>query len=231
MPAASTDRTDLTLVLDRSGSMESIRGAMEESLAGMLRQQRDEPGSLRVTLHRFDDRFETPFAAVAADDLPPIRIDPRGSTALLDAMAHAIRLTQDRLDHDEHRPAPRVIVVTITDGHENASRETTWDRLNELVARKQELGWQFLFLGANIDAIATASRIGIREDRAMTYAATDRGVRRSSAALGFAMKRLRGAPVMDDVRAFDHDDAGSADDTKPADGSSGQASSKRRHRR
>lgn len=161
--------TDLTIILDRSGSMQAIREAMEESLMSMLRRQAGEPGKLLVSLVRFDDIIETVFTAIDASNVRPIFIEPRNCTALLDAVGLTIDSTGQRLAtlSESDRPGC-VIIVVVTDGLENASRRfTVRDVQDRIRHQTEQYKWQFIFLGANIDAIATAGQLGISSGNAL----------------------------------------------------------------
>lgn len=188
-----TTRTDLTLVLDRSGSMQSIRAAMEESLTAMLARQAAAPGRLVVSLVRFDDVIETAFTAVPAEAVPPIRIEPRGCTALLDALGSTIDATGARLsDLPEAERPGCVIVVVVTDGLENASRRFTRADVQQRIRHQRDAyQWQFVFLGANIDAVETAKDFDIADYDALTIQQDLMGIEDAIESLdrGIAAKR------------------------------------------
>lgn len=186
------DLTDITVLLDRSGSMETIRQDMQGGFDRFVEEQRQLPGECNLTLVQFDDRYERAYSKPLAE-VPPLELVPRGWTALLDALGRAILETGERLAAlpESERPA-KVIFVIITDGQENASRDFTREKVAEMIAHQQEkYGWQFLFLGANQDAIATGTSLGIAAGSSLTYGSHARGVRSSYASLSASVATMR----------------------------------------
>ena len=166
--------THVYVLLDRSGSMSSIADDTVGGFAAFIREQQSVPGRCRLSLAQFDDVYERVYAAaVDIRDVPPLDLQPRGRTALHDAMVRLIGEAGEELAAlpEEQRPGT-VLVAVLTDGHENASREATGPMVKTLVERQQgQWGWQFTYLGANQDAVLTAEGLGIRADDALTYAA------------------------------------------------------------
>lgn len=166
--------TEIVLVLDRSGSMHAIREATIRGVNEFLDGQRAVAGEAFVSLYRFDHEFEAVFEAAPAAATP--RIDessyqPRGSTALLDAIGEAVERTRLRVDCCDDDAS--VVLAIMTDGLENASRRFTARAIRRLLERCERQGWQVLFLGANMDAVAEGERLGISRWRAATFAATE----------------------------------------------------------
>lgn len=165
------DLTHLYFLLDRSGSMQSIKTDTEGGFAAFVEEQRRAPGECRVTLARFDDRYEVVYSGLALADVPPLELQPRGSTALLDSMGRLITdAGQELAALPEDRRPGTVVVAIMTDGHENASRE--WDRpaIKSLVEQQSEhYAWQFLYLGADQDAIEVGASVGVPRDQSLTY--------------------------------------------------------------
>lgn len=185
-----SDLTDITVLLDRSGSMQAVHEATVEGFQTFVEKQRQLGGACRLTLAQFDTHFETVYRNRPIHKVPRLELRPRGGTALLDAMGRVIGETAGRLS--VRRQPARVILVTITDGQENSSREFTRDQVFSLVRQHTDRhDWQFVFLGANQDAIQEAARMGIDSGAAMTYRATDRGARHVWAATGEAVARHR----------------------------------------
>jgi len=195
----NTNLTEIAFVLDRSGSMQSM---VEPAIAGFnrfLREQQAAPGEARLTLVLFDDEYlvpvdAQPIATVAA--LTTATYVPRAMTALLDAIGRTIDALGERLAAlpEPVRPA-KVIVTILTDGLENASTRYSADRLAAMIAHQTEIyGWEFLFLGANQDAIAAAARLGIGGENAATYQHSAGGY---AAAMGVLSGRVlrRRSPV------------------------------------
>ncbi|MDD6678360.1 MAG: VWA domain-containing protein [Firmicutes bacterium] len=172
--------TELVFILDRSGSM---AGLEEDTIGGynaMIEKQKGEPGEAIVSTVLFDNESE-----VIHDRVDIQRIESmtrkeyyvRGCTALLDAVGGAIHHIGNvhKYAREEDRPEKTLFVIT-TDGMENASRKFTYDRLKAMIERqKEKYGWEFLFLGANIDAAKEAARFGISADRAANYHADSEG--------------------------------------------------------
>lgn len=157
------DLTDITLVVDRSGSMESIRTDAEGGVNALIADQAEQPGHALLTLVQFDTEYEFVHRGVPIGQVPRYRLVPRGSTALLDAIGRAINETGARLAAMPEAERPGLVVfVVMTDGHENASREFSRTVIREMIERQQrEYSWQFTFLGADADAFAEAGGMGI----------------------------------------------------------------------
>ena len=163
--------TELVMILDRSGSMGGLESDTIGGYNSMIRRQRESDGEVLVSTVLFDDRSEVLYDRVSLEKLPQMTEKEyyvRGCTALLDAIGGAIHHIGNihKYARDEDRPEKTIFVIT-TDGMENASREYSYERVKKMVERqKEKYGWEFLFLGANIDAIETGGRFGISADRA-----------------------------------------------------------------
>jgi hypothetical protein len=193
---ARPDLTDITLVLDRSGSMASVKDATIEAFNGFLQSQRGGAGTAQMTLVQFDDQYEPLYTArplVAAPLLNDQTFVPRGCTALLDAMGRTIVCTGKRLREMPEADRPgTVLFVTLTDGLENASREYTLEKINAMIAEQRDkYSWQFIFLAANQDAIAAAARMGIGAAQALTYSHSTAGIQGCLNAFGGKLHALR----------------------------------------
>jgi uncharacterized protein YegL len=188
----AADTTLLVLVIDRSGSMESIREDMEGGIKSLLEEQGKEKGTCLVTLAQFDTEYELLAEGVPVAELEPYRLIPRGSTALLDAIGRTIGQVKGQLDglSRDQRPG-NVLVAVVTDGMENSSRE--WSRLQVMDSVKARIGegWDFTFLGANQDAIQEAGRMGVATDSSLTYAASKAGTREAFNSMSASMGRKR----------------------------------------
>lgn len=180
---------DITIVLDRSGSMESIKDDTIGGFNSFLEDQKETPGDDLLTLIQFDNRYEVVHDAVPLSEVKPLNgktFVPRASTALLDAIGRAINSTGARLAtmKEEDRPE-QVIFVIVTDGYENASQEFSRKQVFDMIDHQTEkYSWQFVYLGANQDAIKVASNLGISAGSSMSYAATSVGT--NSAWKGFS---------------------------------------------
>lgn len=157
------DLTDITVVMDRSGSMADTKGDAEKGLNFFVSEQKKQPGDARFTLVQFDTEYEFVHRAIPILEVPPLTLMPRGSTALLDAVGRAITETGERLKAVPETERPGLVVfVIVTDGQENASREFTRVQIKSMVEHQQAAyQWQFMFLGANQDAFAEAGSLGI----------------------------------------------------------------------
>ena len=193
--------TELIFILDRSGSMQGLEGDTIGGFNAMLKKQKALPGTCNVTTVLFDDRYELLHQRADLHQVAPLTgkdYSVRGSTALLDAIGRTVENAgrlQKYLPPQER--AQQVVVVIITDGMENAS--TRYDRatIQALVKRQQERhGWEFLFLGANMDAIDAAGQVGIRHDRAARYHADHEGTQLNYAVLSDAIGQVRCAQPM-----------------------------------
>ena len=172
--------TEIVFILDRSGSM---AGLEEDTIGGfnaMIEKQKGEAGEAIVSTVLFDHLSEVVHDRVDLQKIRPMTRKEyyvRGCTALLDAVGRAIHHIGNvhKYAREEDRPEKTLFVIT-TDGMENASREYTYDRVRRMIGRQKErYGWEFIFLGANIDAAREAARFGISEDRAANYHADSQG--------------------------------------------------------
>ena len=163
--------THLYFLLDRSGSMVSLR---EDTIGGFdtfIAEQRTAPGRCRVTLAQFDNEYDEVYADRDIATVPSLVLVPRGSTALLDALGRLVVSAGERLAAlpEQERPGS-VVVGVMTDGYENASRDWTHDRIKALIEQQsREYGWQFLYLGADQDAIEEGTKMGFAAGKSMTY--------------------------------------------------------------
>lgn len=175
------DLTVLMLIVDQSGSMSAIQQESQQALDDLVKAQKEQPGELMIKLVTFNHDVEV-RPLIKSEDFAGVTLEPQGMTALHDAVGFGIRsLDADigKLARDDNMPG-KVIVVILTDGEENASREYTPDAVKKVVEAYQSTEkWEFLFLGANQDAVTTASNFGIRAGASMTYQASGIGVTES----------------------------------------------------
>ena len=173
--------TELVFILDRSGSM----GGLEKDTIGgfnaMLEKQKAVAGECVLTTALFDQRYSLLHDRLDIHGIKPLterEYSVGGSTALLDAIGLTIdKIAAVQKNTAEEYRAEKVLFVIITDGEENASRRYTASRVKEMIGlEKEKYGWEFLFLGANIDAVETAARFGVGADRAQSYHADKAGV-------------------------------------------------------
>jgi len=165
------DLTHLYFLLDRSGSMQSIKTDTEGGFAAFVAEQRAGAGECRVTLAQFDNEYDVVYADRPIADVPALDLQPRGSTALLDAMGRTITEAGTRLAALPEAERPGTVIVAImTDGMENASREWTHPAIKALVEQQTtQYGWQFLYMGADQDAIEVGVGLGVAAANSVTY--------------------------------------------------------------
>lgn len=196
------DLTELVFILDKSGSMSGLE---EDTIGGfnaMLAKQQKQTGQAVVTTVLFDDKYEVLHDRININGIKPItdrEYFVGGCTALLDAVGKTISKIGkvQKYTSDEERAAKVLFVIT-TDGMENASREYSYDKIKLMIERqKEKYGWEFIFLGANIDAVATAAKFGINEDRAANYHADAQGTIQNYESLSFAVSELRTSKTLD----------------------------------
>ena len=188
--------TRIAIILDRSGSMESCKESTVAGFNEFIRTQRELPGEAIVKLVQFDDQYETVFDVnlKSCPELTQNTFVPRGSTALLDAQGRTIvELGKELAALPEQDRPSKVIVVTLTDGLENASKHYNIQQIGELIREQRDkYSWDFVFLGANQDAIATAEAMNIPLPSAMSYSTSKAGIAATMAAVSHYVGAARG---------------------------------------
>lgn len=187
----------IIFILDRSGSMSSIRNDAIGGFNSYIDSQRDLPGETTVTLVQFDNQYEVHLDSVDIKNVPPLTYStfvPRGNTALYDAVGRAIKTYRE-----SHDPAVKTIVAIMTDGEENASREYTHDSVKQLITEVEANGWDVMFLGANMNAVAVAQTMGISASKAATYDYDGKGVGDAFASMGIATTAYRSMGAVGDI--------------------------------
>ena len=196
--------TEMVFILDKSGSMSGLEADTIGGFNGMIEKQKKEEGEALVSTVLFSDE-----STVIHDRVDLKKIEPMtdkqyfvgGCTALIDAIGQAIHHIGNvhKYAREEDRPEHTIFVIT-TDGMENASHRYTSDRVKAMVERqKEKYGWEFLFLGANIDAVETAARFGINEDRAVNFRNDRMGTALNYAEVSEAVRTVRAcAPISRD---------------------------------
>ena len=190
--------TELVFILDRSGSMQGLEGDTIGGFNAMIEKQKKEPGEALVSTVLFDDRTEVLHDRLKLGEVQPITDKEyyvRGCTALLDAVGGAIHHIGNihKYARSEDVPEHTLFVIT-SDGMENASRRYSAQRVKEMIQRqKEKYGWEFLFLGANIDAAKEAARFGISADRAVNYKCDEAGTALNYEVISEAVCSVRAA--------------------------------------
>ena len=187
--AKTNGQTELVFILDRSGSMSGLESDTIGGFNGMIAQHKGDGGDVLVSTVLFDHEDEVIHDRVRIAEVPTLtdkEYYTRGSTALLDAMGGAIHHIRNvhKYARPEDRPARTMFIIT-TDGMENSSTRYTADQVRAMVKKQEkEAGWEFVFLGANIDAVQVAGGLGIRAENAVEFACDAAGVRENFASLG-----------------------------------------------
>jgi uncharacterized protein YegL len=173
--------TEIVAILDRSGSMSSL---VKDTIGGynnFIAEQKNLPGEANITTVLFDDDYTLLHDRVDLKSVKPItdkEYFARGMTALLDAIGKTITDIGNKLNNIDEKDRPsKVIVLIITDGEENSSKEYSNEKIKEMIERQRKVyNWQFLFFGANIDSFSVAGSIGINLNHAVDFSATKKGV-------------------------------------------------------
>ena len=194
--------TELVFILDRSGSMAGLESDTIGGFNAMIEKQQKETGEVFVSTVLFDDQTEVIHDRAYIGNVKKLTEADyyvRGCTALLDAVGGAIRHIGNvhKYAREEDRPAKTLFVIT-TDGLENASRKYSFTDVKKLIQNQQEkYHWEFLFLGANIDAIEVAGNMGIKRDRAANYHCDEVGTALNYRVIDEAVTRIRECKVSD----------------------------------
>lgn len=196
-------KTHIEILLDRSGSMETCKAAMEEACNGFLRNQLSYPGECTVSLRQFDTEYETIYEFRDIRHAPLINLQPRGGTALTDALCRSIDSLGQSLAHMEESVRPqKVIFVVITDGQENSSKEFRKHQAKERIQHQTEkYKWTFVYLGANQDAFAESAMYGFHSSNTMNYDQSEKGLKYMTEVMGVNLAAARHADP-DQVRGF-----------------------------
>lgn len=192
--------TELVFILDKSGSMAGLEADTIGGYNAMLKKQRDGEGEVNVTTALFSDRVKQICSRRAIGNVKPMTEQDYlvgGCTALLDAVGETIQYMRNVQKYAaEHERADKVLFIITTDGYENASREYNYAQIRQMIEAQKKENWEFLFLGANIDAIATAGKFGIKPEFAANYVADEQGTQLNYEAMNMAVTCAREARPM-----------------------------------
>ncbi|MDY5805924.1 MAG: vWA domain-containing protein [Lachnospira sp.] len=188
--------TEVVFILDRSGSMSGLEADTIGGFNSMIAKQKKEEGEAYISTVLFDDTCEVLYDRVPVNKVEPMNDNQyyvRGCTALLDAIGGAIHHIGNvhKYAREEDRPEKTLFIIT-TDGMENASHQYSYEKVKEMVERqKEKYGWEFLFLGANIDAIDVAGKFGIDSNRALNYVSDHKGTQLNYEVLNKTVSEFR----------------------------------------
>ena len=196
--------TEVIFILDRSGSMSGLEADTIGGFNSMIAKQKKEEGEAYISTVLFDDKTEVLYDRVPVSKVEPMNENQyyvRGCTALLDALGRAIHHIGNvhKYAREEDRPEKTLFIIT-TDGMENSSHEYSYDKVKKMVEKqKKKYGWEFLFLGANIDAIEVAGRFGIAANRAINYESDRQGTQLNYEVLSRTVSEFRACECDDEA--------------------------------
>ena len=191
-----TNITELVFILDNSGSMSGLESDTIGGYNAMIRKQQEETGKARITTVLFSDESEILHDQTDIMEMKPMtkrQYQVGGSTALLDAVGMTIHKIGNAQKYaKEELRADKVMVVITTDGMENSSREYTYEKIRRMIERqKNRYGWEFIFLGADIEAVAAAAKLGIERDRAVNFHSDSQGTTLNYKVISDAVSTVR----------------------------------------
>lgn len=191
-----TNITELVFILDKSGSMSGLEHDTIGGYNAMLRKQQEESGKARITTVLFNHDYEILHDQTDIKDIKPMtakQYQVGGSTALLDAVGATIHKIGNAQKYaKEELRADKVMVVITTDGMENSSREYTYEKIKQMIERqKRRYEWEFIFLGADIEAVAAAAKLGIEHDRAVNFHSDSEGTKLNYKVISEAVSTIR----------------------------------------
>ena len=227
------DLTDITFILDRSGSMQDLKSDVIGGFAQFVEEQQKVGGNAVLSLVQFDDQYESVFSSMPiANVSPKLNFQPRGMTALRDAVGRTVNAIGNRLANlpESERPS-KVIIAIFTDGYENASHEFSQQQIKDMIEHQQgKYQWKFLFLGANIDSFAAAQSYGISSLTMTNYKPSSLGMRSAIGAMCSYTSSVRSGATPQALNAIyqktEDELANNVTITSGSSGSSGTASSK-----
>jgi len=199
-----TNLTELVFILDRSGSMAGLESDTIGGFNSMLAKQQAEPGECRLTTILFDDRYEVLHDRIDIKAVSPLTEKEyyvRGNTALLDAIGTSInKIGGVQKNTAEDYRAAKVLFIITTDGMENASHEFSYEKIKSMIEhQKTKYSWEFIFLGANIDAVDVADRFGIARNRAQSFHNDSEGIALNYETISETVCCFRAAPAGESI--------------------------------
>lgn len=195
-------KSELIFIIDKSGSMSGLEKDTIGGFNSLIRNQKKEKGQAIVSLILFDDSIEYLYERVdleKVEELSEKEYVPCGCTALLDAIGNSInKINNIRKEKSNKEIIDNTLVVITTDGLENASREYNYKMIKNIINKKKEEKWEFLFLGANIDSEEVASSIGIDKERSVNYNCDEEGIKLNYQCINEAVSTMRACGTVDD---------------------------------
>lgn len=191
--------TDITLLLDKSGSMFDLKQDVEGGIAKFINEQRTFGANAVLSLIEFDHLYDVKYIAKPINEADTITLDVRGYTAYLDALGKTIINVGNRLSSmsEEERP-DKVLIVVFTDGYENSSVEFTKSKIREMISHQESVyNWKFVFLGANMDATLEGQTLGVTN--AASYSSTSKGVSSAFSALSHSVSNYRNGGILEKI--------------------------------
>lgn len=195
------DLTDITIVVDRSGSMRLMQADAEGGINEFIRSQKTQPGQANLTLVEFDTTIDFVYRGIPLAEAKDYKLVPRGSTALLDAVGQSINATGERLAKMAEADRPGIVImVVVTDGGENASKEFKRDQIRSMVEHQTNTyRWKFVYLGANQDAFAESGNMGFSQQFTSGY--TNNNVQAAYANVSSKLSSIRGMSIVGESEA------------------------------
>ena len=199
--------TEVVFILDRSGSMRGLEADTIGGFNSLIEKQKKEDGEVYISTVLFDDQAEVIYDRIPIGKIEPMNDNQyyvRGCTALLDAIGGAIHHIANvhKYAREEDRPEKTLFIIT-TDGMENASHKYTYDKVKKMVEKERDkYGWEFIFLGANIDAISVAGKFGITPGRAINYESDSKGTALNYKVLSATVSAVRRAECIEEADAY-----------------------------
>ena len=185
--------TELVFVIDKSGSMSGLEDETIKGFNELLNKQKNEKGKALITTIFFNTTMQFIYERKDINEVNELTLNDYrvgGCTALLDAIGNAINYIYNNQINDKENEYNNMVVI-ITDGLENSSKEFSYEKINSLINKKQKEDWQFIFLGANIDVIKEANKMGIASDNAVSYNNDEKGVKLNYEAISLAISDVR----------------------------------------
>ena len=198
--------TEIVFILDRSGSMAGLEADTIGGFNSLIQKQKKEAGRAVISTLLFDDKCEVLHDRKLLEEIAPLTERDyyvRGCTALLDAIGGAIHHIGNvhKYARAEDRPEKTLFIIT-TDGMENASKQYGYEKVKRMIERQKErYGWEFLFLGANMDAISVAGRFGIAQERAVRFHSDEKGTEINYRVLSETIAKVRCGAPMEEIEA------------------------------